>query len=51
MKRKMWANESMINVINSVEGGKDLREAFQLCNIFMETLRRRVTGTVDIVCI
>ena len=34
----------------SVENGKGLREAARLYNVPVETLRRRVTGVVDIVC-
>ena len=49
-KRKLWADECMINAVKSVENGKGLREAARLYNVPVETLRRRVTGAVDIVC-
>lgn len=49
-KRKLWADESMINAVKSVQEGKGLREASRLYNVPVETLRRRVTGAVDIVC-
>ena len=49
-KRKLWADESMVNAVKSVHDGKGLREASQLYNVPVETLRRRVTGMVDIVC-
>ena len=34
-----------------VEKGKGLREAARLYNVPVETLRRRVTGAVDIVAL
>ena len=49
-KRKLWADESMINAVKSVQEGKGLGEASRLYNVPVETLRRRVTGAVDIAC-
>ena len=49
-KRKLWANECMINGVKSVKKGKDLREAARLYNVPVETLRRQVTGALDIAC-
>ena len=49
-KRKLWADESMINAVKSVQEGKGLREASRLYNVPVETLRRRVLGEVDVVC-
>ena len=50
VKRKLWADESMVNAVKSVQEGKGLREASRLYNVLVETLRRRVTGVVEIVC-
>ena len=50
LKRKLWAEESMVNAVKSVQEGKGLREASRLYNVPVETLRRRVTGAVDVVC-
>lgn len=50
MKRKLWADESMINAVKCVQEGKPLREASRFYNVPVKTLRRRVIGTVDIVC-
>ena len=40
----------MVNAVKSVQGGKGLKEASWLYNVPVETLRRRVIGTVNIVC-
>lgn len=48
--RKLWSSESMKAAVKSVDEGKGLREASRLYNVPVETLRRRVTGKVDIDC-
>ena len=40
----------MMGAVKCVEEGKSLREASRLYNIPLETLRRWVNGTVDVVC-
>ena len=40
----------MIGAVKCVEEGKSLREASRLYNVPLETLRRRVNGTIDVVC-
>ena len=50
VKRKLWADKSMVNAVKSVQEGKGLREASRLYSVLMETLMRRVTGVVEIVC-
>ena len=50
VKRKLWADESMVNAVKCVQEGKELGEASRLYNVPVETLRRRVIGTVEIVC-
>ena len=49
-QRKLWSDESMKAAVQSVEEGHGLREASRLYNVPVETLRRRVTGKVDIDC-
>ena len=49
-QRKLWSDESMKAAVQSVEEGHGLREASRLFNVPVETLRRRVTGKVDIDC-
>ena len=50
-KRKLWSSESMEAAVKSVkDGGKGLREASRLYNVPVESLRRRVTGMVDMDC-
>lgn len=49
-KRKLWSTESMAAAVQSVQDGKGLREASRLYNVPVETLRRRVTGKVDMEC-
>ena len=49
-KRKLWSKESMEAAVKSVSEGKGLREAGNLYNVPVETLRRRVTGKVDLDC-
>ena len=48
--RKLWSDESMRAAVQSVNQGKGLREAARLYNVPVETLRRRVTGMVDLDC-
>ena len=48
--RKLWSDESMRAAVESVNQGKGLREAGRLYNVPVETLRRRVTGKVDLDC-
>ena len=50
-KRKLWSQDAMKEAVLSVsEGGKGLREASRMYNVPVETLRRRVTGAVEIEC-
>jgi hypothetical protein len=49
-KRKLWSQESMEAAVRSVHDGKGLREASRLYNVPVETLRRRVTGKVEMDC-
>ena len=50
-KRKLWTDESMAVAVDTVkQEGKTLRAASQLYNVPLETLRRRVMGTVDLDC-
>ncbi len=50
-KRKLWSDESMIAATKSViDDGMGLRQAARLYNVPVETLRRRVTGSVEIQC-
>jgi hypothetical protein len=48
--RNKWSEESMVAAVGYVKEGNGLREASRLYNIPVETLRRRVTGVVDILC-
>ncbi len=49
-KRKLWSDESMVGAIKSAEEGMSLRAASRMYNVPLETLRRRVNGSVDIGC-
>ena len=50
-KRKLWSPESMHEAVLCVkEGNESLREASRLYNVPLETLRRRVTGAVEMDC-
>lgn len=49
-KRKLWSDESMHEAVDSVAEGKGLREAARMYNVPVETLRRRVNGTVGVDC-
>ena len=50
-KRKLWSDDSMVAACNSVlKEGKGLREAARLYNVPIETLRRRVNGSVKFGC-
>jgi hypothetical protein len=50
-KRKLWSDDSMIAAVNSVlQCNKGLREAARLHNVPIETLRRRVNGSVELSC-
>ena len=49
-KRKLWSTESMETAVESVKGGKGLREASRLYNVSVKSLRRRVTGVVERDC-
>ena len=50
-KRKQWSYESMKAAVDHVQSqGASLRESSRLYNIPLETLRRRVNGTVVIDC-
>ena len=50
IKCKLWSDESMAAAMQSVEEGKGLREAARLYNVPVESLRRRVLGTVSVDC-
>ena len=50
VNRKLLADKSMVSAVKSVQDGKGFREASRLYNVPVETLRRRVTGAVEIVC-
>ena len=49
-KRKLWSFEAMSEAVECVASGKGLREASRLYNVPVETLRRRVNGTVQLEC-
>ena len=49
-KRKLWTTESMEAAYEAVINGKGLREASRMHNAPVETLRRRVTGSVAMGC-
>ena len=49
-KRKLWTDESMAAAYQAVLDGKGLRETSRLYNVPVETLRRRVNGSVDLGC-
>lgn len=49
-KRKQWSSESMSEAVKSVEAGKGLREASRQYAVPVETLRRRVNGSVELEC-
>ena len=48
--RKLWTEESMKAAVKSCQEGKGLRETSRLYNVPVETLRRRVTGAVEMGC-
>ena len=50
IKRRLWNDESMVAAIKYVEEGKGLREAARLHNVLVESLRRRIIGTVEPIC-
>ena len=49
-QRKLWFDESMVAAVRSVEDGKGLRETARLYNVPVETLHRRVIGSVSLEC-
>ena len=50
-KCKLWSDISMSAAMNSIlKENKGLREAARLYNVPIETLRRRVNGSVDLHC-
>ena len=50
-KRKLWTDESMVAAYQAVLDGKGLRETSRLyTNVPVETLRRRVNGSVGLSC-
>ena len=49
-KRKLWSDESMAATVRSAREGMGLRESARLYNVPIETLRRRVIGSVDLGC-
>ena len=50
-KRKLWTEISMQAAVSCVlEEGKSLRDAARLYNVPVETLRRRVNGSVTMDC-
>ncbi len=46
-KRKLWSDHE---AVEGVASGKELREAARLYNVPVETLLRRVNGTVKLEC-
>ena len=50
LKRRLWTDESMEAAYQAVLDGKGLREMSRLYNVPVETLRRRVNGTVGLGC-
>ena len=50
-KGKLWSDVSMSAAVTSVFNGEQcLREAACLYNVLVETLRRHVSGSVDLNC-
>ena len=49
-KRKQWTEESMSAAFQAVMDGKGLRETSRIYNVPVETLRRRVSGSVELGC-
>ena len=50
-KRKQWSDVSMAAAVNCVQkDGKGLRETACLYNLPVESLRRRVIGSVELNC-
>ena len=49
-KRKLWTDVSMVAAYQAVLDGKGLRETSRLYNVPVETLRRRVNGSVGLSC-
>ena len=49
-RRKLWNEKSMKEAVAFVHNGNPLRKAARLYNVPVETLRRRVSGTVSIEC-
>ena len=45
-KQKLWSDERIKTAYQAVLDGKGLREMSRLYNVPVETLRRRVNGTV-----
>ena len=50
IKCKLWSDENMAAAVLSVQEGKGIREAAKLYNVPVESLRRRVLGTVSVDC-
>ena len=50
VKCKLWSDKSMAAAMQSVQEGKGLRDAARLNNAPVESLRRRVLGTVSVDC-
>ena len=49
-KRKLWSSESTAATVRNVREGMGLRESARLYNVPVESLRRRVVGSVDLDC-
>ena len=49
-KWKLWSSESIAAAVRSVRKGMGLRESARLYNVPVESLRRRVVGSVDLDC-
>ena len=49
-KRKLWTTKSMEAAYEAIIKGKGLREASRMHNVPVETLRRRVNGSVAVGC-
>ena len=50
LRRKLWQEESMKEAVAFVQNGNPLRKAARLYNVPVETLRRRINGTVSLEC-
>ena len=49
-QRKVWTEKSMAATVVIVKDGKGLRWTSRLYNVPLETMRRQVTGAVELGC-